>query len=306
MQGLLYLGIFICHLVGVLSRLKYGYSIKTVIDICVYAVVTGVIALMVFAVSSGFNLQFNFKTVIYAIFYSLVVIASYSCSLIIFKFISVSESGFYSTGLTLVITAICGYLLFSEPFTLISVIRVVLMLISLLLIYLTERKTNKNDNGDNNALKPKVNKNKIIGILLCVAAGFVGVGELIISKLFAIDSEVTSSNSLFFLTNVITIIIAIIVFLIVKKGNVKECFYEIKKIKPILYLIIIIATVASNIIALLNVLILKTGSVSLFAPLSNALLLLAYQVVGAIFKKEKIQVLPSVLAVVAIILGIWG
>ena len=304
MQGLLYLGIFICHLVGVLSRLKYGYSIKTVIDICVYAVVTGVIALVVFAVSSGFNLQFNFKTVIYAIFYSLVVIASYSCSLIIFKFISVSESGFYSTGLTLVITAICGYLLFSEPFTLISVIRVVLMLISLLLIYLTERKTNKNDNGDNNALKPKVNK--IIGILLCVAAGFVGVGELIISKLFAIDSEVTSSNSLFFLTNVITIIIAIIVFFIVKKGNVKECFYEIKKIKPILYLIIIIATVASNIIALLNVLILKTGSVSLFAPLSNALLLLAYQVVGAIFKKEKIQVLPSVLAVVAIILGIWG
>ena len=304
MQGLLYLGIFICQLVGVLSRLKYGYSIKTVIDICVYAVVTGVIALVVFAVSSGFNLQFNFKTVIYAIFYSLVVIASYSCSLIIFKFISVSESGFYSTGLTLVITAICGYLLFSEPFTLISVIRVVLMLISLLLIYLTERKTNKNDNGDNNALKPKVNK--IIGILLCVAAGFVGVVELIISKLFAIDSEVTSSNSLFFLTNVITIIIAIIVFFIVKKGNVKECFYEIKKIKPILYLIIIIATVASNIIALLNVLILKTGSVSLFAPLSNALLLLAYQVVGAIFKKEKIQVLPSVLAVVAIILGIWG
>ena len=95
-------------------------------------------------------------------------------------------------------------------------------------------------------------------------------------------------------------------FFIVKKGNVKECFYEIKKIKPILYLIIIIATVASNIIALLNVLILKTGSVSLFAPLSNALLLFAYQVVGAIFKKEKIQVLPSVLAVVAIILGIWG
>ena len=93
MQGLLYLGIFICHLVGVLSRLKYGYSIKTVIDICVYAVVTGVIALVVFAVSSGFNLQFNFKTVIYAIFYSLVVIASYSCSLIIFKFIS-SISGF--------------------------------------------------------------------------------------------------------------------------------------------------------------------------------------------------------------------
>ena len=299
MEFLLYLGIFGCHAVGVFSQQKYSYSMKGVSDVCVYAFFTGVVALIIFYVSPGFNLQFNLPTLYYAIAYALVVILSYATSLYVFKFISISKSGFYSTGLTLIITSLFGYILFNEVITIPSILRIIIMFVALLALFIS---SNKNENKTNNNNKLKT----LIGISLCVIAGFLGVGNTIISKAFAIDNSVTDSNALFFLTNLIIVIVAIIVFLIVKRGNLKKCALAFKEIKVSNYLVLVALTISSNITSLLGVYILATGSVSLFAPITNALRLLAYQLVGYFVQKEKLQIAPCILSLIAIVLGIWG
>jgi drug/metabolite transporter (DMT)-like permease len=141
-----------------------------------------------------------------------------------------------------------------------------------------------------------------IGIIICIVASLSGLLATVTSKAFASDERVSDTNSLFFFTNVIMIALSLIfVFIFKKAGKANEAS---DKLKLWQYGMIFLTTLASNIASLLQVLILETGNVSMYAPLSGALSLMAAQTVSVLYR-EKIKPLPLLLAISAVILGIF-
>ena len=205
----------------------------------------------------------------------------------------IAESGVCKSSISLVVTAISGYVLFSENVTLLSLIRIALMLGATFAVYYNT-KTDKS--------LPSGNKTRLIGIVLCIIAAFGGVIATVTSKAFANDTRVTDTNSFFFLTNVIIVVFSALVVLILNISSRKR--EKSDRIKPWQYGMIFVTTIMSNISSVISVLILESGDVSLYAPLSGALNLVSAQTVS-VFYREKIKPLPLILAIFAVILGIF-
>ena len=70
---------------------------------------TGIFAIIFFLFSSGFQLSFNGRTCVYAFVYSLIVMVSLSFSLVILRYIGISESGIITSTGTLILTSLTGF-----------------------------------------------------------------------------------------------------------------------------------------------------------------------------------------------------
>ena len=290
MLFLYYTGLFLANTGIVFSNRKYGRDCRTLFDIFVYALIAGITACFVFFALSGFQLSFNGRTALYALSFAGVVFISYLTTISVYKYINASLVGTLSNALALIFTSLFGFLFLQEDAGLVAIVRILLMLLAMLFLY---RDNMRNTHSKRAFLR---------GCLLCVIASLGTLASTAITKVFATDPLVTDSNSMFFLTNVYIVAISLTVLPLMKKGSFRHTARELKGIRPIQYLMVFVNTLCSNVQSLLSVLILAAGAVTLYAPLSAALNLLAAYAVS-VFAKEKIKIIPLLLALAAAFLG---
>ena len=65
---------FLCTMLCKLSVKRYSANANDLFSLCIYSGMTGLIAMVVFAVSAGFRLSFNRTTWVYAILLALIVL----------------------------------------------------------------------------------------------------------------------------------------------------------------------------------------------------------------------------------------
>ena len=294
-----YAGLFLCSAMTTFSQQKYGRAIRHRTDIWVYALITGIISMLFFGITSGFSILLNKKTIIYALILTVMAIISYFVQLLVYRYMGVVEVAVITASGKLLLTSIVGFLLFSETVSLISASRIVLMLIAVLLIFAHNKKgiSKKNDS---------VQSLTLIGLLLCVAIVGIGVLNTVVLKYIAIDAEVTSSDALFFFTNAMIALFSVLFLLFESHGSIKTVAKEFRAISKSGYLAIISKTVAGNVSSLLGVLILANGDVSLYSPLSSALGLLATEAVAVFILRERPKIIPMIPALLAIALSFFG
>ena len=290
MVVLYYAGLFLANTGIVFSNRKYGRSCRTLFDIFVYALVAGVTACFVFFALSGFHLSFNLRTAVYALLFTGIVFISYLTTISVYKYISASLVGTLSNALALIFTSLFGFLFLQEQAGLIPIFRILLMLFAMVF------------SCTGNIRNPSNRRDFLWGCVLCVIASLGTLGSTVITKAFATDPLVTDSNSMFFLTNVFIVAISLSVLPAMKKGSFRHTARELKSIRPTQYLMVFVNTLCSNLQSLLSVLILAAGAVTLYAPLSTALNLLAAYAVS-VCVKEKIKLIPLLLALGAVLLG---
>ena len=283
---------FLCNLLCRFSVKRYSSNADNFFNLLLYSGLTGIFAIIFFLFSSGFQLSFNGRTCVYAFVYSLIVMVSLSFSLVILRYIGISESGIITSTGTLILTSLTGFLFFREAVTLASVLRIILMLLATFSIFLSGKKKQSSQT-----------KISVTGLLLCLGSILVGVGNSLINKLFATDPLVTDSNSFFFLTNLFLVAIILLVILVTSKGSLVQCIRELKGMSGGHYLMILLNTVSSNISSLLSILILAQVSVSLHAPLSSAIGILTNGILALWVFQEKPKFLPILLSLFAVILG---
>ncbi len=291
-----YVGLFLCGASNAFATQKYGRSNRTYQSIFIYALVTGVMAMGVFWTMTGFALELNARAVQYAMIYAVVVLASYFTRLPAYRHLGVAEVGLISSGGSLVLSMLAGALLFGERLTLVSVLRMALMLASLFFLFLDRKSHAPKKTGEGK---------KAIGALLGLGLVAVGVVSGICSKYIAIDPLVPDANSLFFMTNVFTSSAALICLPLLCKGKVRAIGAEFVSIAPVQYLMILISTVASNIQSLLAVLILAEDAFTLYVPLSGALGILATEAVAVLLVRERPRIIPVLLACGAMLLAFF-
>ena len=294
-----YAGLFLCSAVTTFSQQKYGRAIRHRTDIWVYALITGIISMLFFGITSGFSILLNRKTFVYALILTAMAIISYFVQLLVYRYMGVVEVAVITMSGKLLLTSLVGFLLFSETVDLISVARIVLMLITVLLIFAHNKKgiSKKNDS---------VRSFTLIGLLLCVAIVGIGVLNTVVLKYVAIDDEVTSSDALFFFTNAMIALFSVLFLLFESHGRVGAFVKEFSTVSAKGYLSIIAKTVAGSASSLLGVLILANGDVSLYSPLSSALGLLATEAVAVFILRERPKIIPMIPAIISIALAFFG
>ncbi len=302
MVALYYAAFFLSQLANVYAQQKYGRTSKGYSDIFVYSFFTGIIAMAFFFILSGFSIVLNLRTCIYAIIFAVVVICGSFTRLPAYKFMGVAESGVLVSSMTIVLTALTGFVFFREELTLVSVARIVLMLAAVSVIFFENKKGIK--------IFGRSTRDTTIGFLLCIGCALVGTSSTVMSKLFAMDSGVTDTNSYFFLTNAVIFVFDACALLLIHRGSIKGTFTGFKRIAPSGYAMIGLSTVASNIGSILGVLILAAdsgqGNVSLYAPLSSAIGLISSGIVGFVAAHEKPSMLAMLLSVIALFLGVFN
>ncbi len=283
---------FLLRIVVVFSNQRYARISNGNKDTYVYALITGIIAMAVFYISSGFNLNLNLRTCIYGILYALTVFVCYFTSLAIYRHMGVAESGFVNSGFSLVVTVLTGLFFFGEVLSLKTSAQLILKSLTILVLFLQNRKQKFESN---------VKSITLIGILICLVSATVGSASTILTKAFAVDELVTDENSFFFITNVFTTSFSLIGILINSKLSFKDAFSGFKRIPKQGYLMIVLNVLASNIIALLMVAILRLGDLIVFTPLSSALGLIATEVVAVFIAKEKPRIIATLLAISSVL-----
>lgn len=289
MIALLYAALFVCSIFNVWSSQKYSRRSKGSSDFFVYALVTGVMATIVFYVTSGFNIVLNPTTCMYGFIYGAVIFINYFFILETYKYMGIAESTFIKSGLSLIMLTISGMVFFQEKFTVMLGVQITLVLLTFLTIFLGKKKG------------AKAKGVTAVGLLLCFGGVVLGVLCGIIAKAFAKDSRVTDENSFFFITNVFIVGFSLLSVLITNKLSPKVIGEKFVKISWFGYLLIAVNVFASNMHSLLQIEILRISDLILYTPLSGALGLLAGETVAVFIEKEKPRILATILAMSSVL-----
>ncbi len=287
----LYLGHFLCGALGTYSRQKYSRASQNRADYLVYVIITGVIAMGVFCVLSGFSFSFNTRTIIYSVIFAAAVVLGHVLTLVRLRLMEIMQITLISGPLSLIMTLAVGNWLFSESITWISILRV---LLSIVAAWLSVRGRENAGTQDKHRL--------LIGICLCVVLAIQGVFATVLQKAFATDPGVTDTNSMFFLTNAWMVAISVLLLLALDKGHITHVLRDFKGLGLAQYGVIILNTVSDNISTVLNVQLLASVPMSIHTPVSGAVGKLSTAAVAGLVVKEKVPLVPVLLAIVSTLL----
>lgn len=283
---------FLLSIVNVFSRQRYARIAKGNKDTLVYSLVTCIVAMGVFYITSGFDINLNFRTLVYGFFYAILVFITYFTSLAVYRYMGIAESSFISSGLSLISTALLSVFVFNETISSKTVAQLILMFLTFLVLFLQNR-TAKHETTAKTITT--------IGIFICLFSALIGCLSSFLSKSFAIDEGVTDENSFFFITNLFIAIFTVIGILITKRFSIRSAVDDFKKIKKESYFMILINVLASNIISLISVALLRLGDLIVVSPLSSAMVLLATEIVAVFCAKEKPRIIATLLAISSVL-----
>lgn len=290
--------LFLVNIVSTASARAYGKITKTVSDLLVYTIFTGVIATFVFFALSKFQLEVNSATLLYGGVYAVVVVISLSVSIQLYKYISVAEISVFGGSFSQVLTFLSGMVILSEKFNPFTAASAALMCLATVIMFFSGRKKSDVENTES--------RNRFIGIMLCIVTALISVTSTLIIKSATSNPKITSTNSVFCLTNAFVAVISILALLIVKRFKIRTIISEFAKTEKKKYAFIAVNTIGQNITAVLNAFILATSAVSFYSPMSAAITFLSAQTLD-IFISKKIQSPTALLfAAASLAIGFFG
>lgn len=262
----------------------------------VFMVVNGSVACLFFFISGGFSVDVNFPTLLYSAVYALIVVVSLVSNMIALKYVNIVTMTVVTGALGLISTSAVGIWLFNESIDAEKIIRIVIMTAAVVLFAL-DGKTAKKERSD--ALGFSVTAVAVVAVMLIV-----NCANTLITKYYAIDSRVCDANSFFFFTNVILVAVSL---LLVTADLIKNPsgFEDITPLfKPLNLLSLSGNTVCSNIGSLVGILIISKMDVSVYAPVSSAIGILAGFLGSLVFRQKMglLSCLGVIGALVAVII----
>lgn len=290
----LYLGQMFLTGLGTYSRQKYSRASRSRTDYLVFVIVTGVIAMGVFYVLSGFRLSFNMRTVVYSLVFGAAVVLGHVLTLIRLRFMEIMQITLISSPISLIVTLAVGNWLFDENITWVSILRV---LISAAAAWIAVGGRGSADG------QTRQNRSRFVtGLCLSVILAVQSIFCTVLQKFFATDPHVTDTNSMFFLTNTWMVVICLVAVLVLDKGHVGHVFRDFKGLGLSQYAAVVITTVSDNLTTVLNVQILASMPMSIHTPVSGALGKLSTAAVAGFIVKERVPLIPVILAVISALL----
>ncbi|MBQ8743355.1 MAG: hypothetical protein IJZ03_08310 [Clostridia bacterium] len=245
----------------------------------IFFILNGIFACLFFTVSSRFNISVNLPTLLYSLAYATVVILSLVSSLKLYSFASIGGTSIITSSCALVATSLIGALLFSERITILSIIKIILLIFSVVLVFF-----DKKSQSDKNISAQK--KNHMIFALLILLSVLSSAANTIVTKYFTLSSIVTDENSFFFLTNLILVLGSLAflgIYALISPSDTKE---SLKILTPKAVLSIGVNTFSSNLSSLVSIFMISKMAVIFYAPLTTAVATVVGFICSLLFKER--------------------
>lgn len=296
--------IFLIHIVSMIlhKRCSNMLSTKGSAGKAVYILITGIFSGLLYFAYSGFTLEINAICVLFAFLYGICsTIAGFTIT--IYNYADVATVSVTKSSLSLILTSMVGFIIFSEPAGIQRIIKLVLTLFVVFLVFINSKNEIKHDRSDGKSLLSK--KENFIKFLLLIGIQIpVFIFGAYQSKMVAKYAVVPDLNSYYCLTNLFMVLFGIIwiIYLSHKdKDSITECISMVrsKSIFTILFLLII-----GTFSALLGVIILKYIDISLYSPLNSAITFIGSAIVSILFREKlsKLIWLAVAISIVVVII----
>ena len=261
-----------------------------------YNIINALFACGFFFVSAGFKINLNLPTIIYAVVYALIICINLSAQIVAFSKVSVSVVTVVSMAGGILFPSIFGIMWFDDNITWQLVVSSILIIAASILPFVTK-------NEDKNEKK----RFSLAAMLICFMMSVLAGVSTILVKLYAVDTSVCDSTSMFFLTNVAIVVICFVALAIYMIRNKNYGFKEVfRAFSPIQLLNIVSKTAVVNVASIVQVLVLAEMSASTFSVLSSSICLVGTGLASALIFREKQTkgaIFAMILALVAIIIN---
>ncbi|MBQ7120477.1 MAG: hypothetical protein IJO09_09700 [Oscillospiraceae bacterium] len=261
-----------------------------------YNIINALFACGFFFVSAGFKINLNLPTIIYAVVYALIICINLSAQIVAFSKVSVSVVTVVSMAGGILFPSIFGIMWFDDNITWQLVVSSILIIAASILPFVSK-------NEDKNEKK----RFSLAAMLICFMMSVLAGVSTILVKLYAVDTSVCDSTSMFFLTNVAIVVICFVALAIYMIRNKNYGFKEVfRAFSPIQLLNIVSKTAVVNVASIVQVLVLAEMSASTFSVLSSSICLVGTGLASALIFREKQTkgaIFAMILALVAIIIN---
>lgn len=264
-----------------------------------FLITTALVGCTFLFVLSGFKITMNRTTLIYALFCAVINISHLISSALIYRFAKISTVNIMTSSLGMITAATVGRIVFSEPITTRIIIKIAVMLASVAFVYVNAKRTTEEKTPDKSgrALKKRSVIAFIIVLIFIVSAN---QGSATLLKFFGRSENVTDERSLFFVSNLIMILVGLsmLTYEIVKN---KEKPRELVKMFTWKNLVCWVgSTVCANTISIVGVSILAMMEIGIYTTVTAAFGVIISVVASLIFR-EKLGVFAYIAAALACI-----
>lgn len=245
----------------------------------IYIFLVSVISCITYAAFTGFTFEFDKTTLLLSIALAVASVLSLLISLVIYRIASVSGVNVITTSLSLLTSALIGFIIFDEGVDSVKILRIIIMIIAGMFVYL--------DNISKETVRDKkTNSKKLLFALIILFLLLINSYTTIQSKLLASGRLVADVNTFFFMTNVYMLAgsgMIILYFIFKKPLDVKKTLILLK---PKNLISMTGNTFGSNVSVILNVLILARMDLSVFTMISSALGIICAAFVSILFREK--------------------
>ena len=145
-------------------------------------------------------------------------------------------------------------------------------------------------------------KGKRKGLVVCMLLFALSAASVLVQRAYTLTPGVKDTSSWFFWTNVV--VLPIITFAVLAKEGPKTITSDIKRMKPILYILIILATAISNVSSLLAVKVMTLLGSTMYSIASSAMGMVLTILLSTLFYKEDIKKYTYISAALSVAAGI--
>lgn len=291
---MVYLPLLIISLIKVTDAILAKYfqkSINISLDVLIaFNIYNAIIACIYFSAADGFKIGLNGITMLFSLVYAFAVASNHLLTFLSYSKTSVSFVSIVSTAGTIIVSTMFGLIFLDETLSLKLFVSLVLLVLAVII-------------PGFDLLKDKSQKNSIP---ILVSFFLISGALTIIPKLYAGAQGVCSSNSFFFMTNVIMLLCAILLFFIQAKGSAQE-MKRILKIFSFSQLANIgVRNIICDISAIITVAVLKYTDISIFSIVTYSMILVISFLASKFYFKEEIKlnnIISLVLTILAIIIN---
>jgi len=270
------------------SRSRYALFLTT----------TAVVGCAFLFALNGFRITLNRTTVLYAIFCAVINIVYLISNALIYRYAKISTVNIITSSAGMITAALVGRIVFSEPITLTNVIKISVMLVAVAFVYVNAVRTTDEMTLDKSDAKKKSSVIAFLTVLILIVCANQGSSTLL--KFFGRSENVTDERSMFFISNLIMILVGLsmLTYEIVRN---KEKPRELVKMFTWKNLVCWVgSTVCSNTISIVGVSILAMIEIGIYTTVTAAFGVIISVVASLIFR-EKLGVFAYIAAALACI-----
>lgn len=258
-----------------------------------YNIINALFACGFFFVSSGFKINLNLPTVIYAVVYALIICINLSAQIIAYSKVSVSIVTLVSMAGGILFPSIFGIIWFREGITWRLILSSIFIIVASVLPFMSEKENKSEKKGFS-----------VVAALICLIMSVLAGISTILIKLYAVDETVCDSTSMFFLTNVAIVVICFIALAVYMIKNKNQGFKSIfRAFSPLQIFIIVSKTAVVNIASIVQVLVLAEMSAATFSVLGSSIGLVGTGLVSWLIFREK-QTKGAIAAIILALIAI--